>query len=306
MKRQILNNNVLKTLLYYDMFSFPLNKEELFAFMPTNSLSRDEFNSYVEEFLQDEATRFAEQDGYFYVKPNSHYIELRKLKKEPTERMWRIARWVTHIVKRFPYVRCIIISGSLSKNNSDKKADLDMMLITEPGRLWVARTMLMLFKKIFLLNSYKFFCINYYITSDHLELEDKNIFTATEVAYVKATYNTELADEFVKANGWIKQYFPNYSFGDSRFTSPGCRPNNRQSLIQKFWELLIPSSFAAKLDKYFMEKTVEHWKHRFAKVDPKDREQMFRSTSSVSKAHPHNMQKLVLTRYSDRLKEFNL
>src|SRR5207253_11478070 len=126
-------------------------------------------------------------------------------KEKHSKKMWRMAAMMTHIIKRFPFVRAVMITGSLSKNSSDKRSDLDFMIITEPKRLWIARTILMLFKKIFLFNSYKYFCLNYYITSDNLEIEEKNIFTATEIAYVKATYNTRLMEDFIKANMWIKQ-----------------------------------------------------------------------------------------------------
>jgi predicted nucleotidyltransferase len=101
--------------------------------------------------------------------------------------MWKLAGIVTHVIKRFPFVRGVFVTGSLSKNSSDSSSDLDFMVITRKGRLWIARTLLMLFKKIFLLNSYKYFCINFLLSEDNLEIEDKNVFTATEVMTVKAT-----------------------------------------------------------------------------------------------------------------------
>jgi hypothetical protein len=76
--------------------------------------------------------------------------------------------------------------------------------------------------------------------------------------------------------------------------------------MQKFFELFFIPSLAVRLDRYLMRKTKLHWLKKYGSVDPKDREMMFRSTETVSKTHPHNMQKLILTRYNDKLKEFDL
>jgi len=306
MEPDLLKNNVLRALLYYDIFNHPLSADELFTFFPENSVSKKEFCSLLEKVASEESCPFASSNGYYYIKPNVQNIELRKQKEDVSRKMWRMAGLVTHVIKRFPYVRCVLVSGSLSKNSSNKASDIDFMIITEQNRLWIARTMLMIFKKIFLLNSYKYFCLNYYITNSHLEIEEKNIFTATEVATVKATYNTHMMRKFVNANMWIKEYFPNYKKFDPMLHTPGCNAHERGSNMQKFIEYFFNGSFGDKLNKKFLKMTIRHWYNRYAHIDRKDRNQMFKSTENISKAHPHNMQMQILNRYSDKLKEYNL
>ena len=89
----------------------------------------------------------------------------------------RNARLIFH----FPFTRAIMISGSLSKNYADEASDVDYFIIVKPGRLWIARTLLIIYKRIFLMNSKKYFCVNYFIDEDHLEIEEKNLFTAVEL-----------------------------------------------------------------------------------------------------------------------------
>jgi hypothetical protein len=269
-------------------------------------MTQEEFSLYLSKFSNSESNPFAEQEGFYYVKPNSEYIKRRQEKEQVSRKMWRMVGLMTHVIKRFPYVRCILVTGSLSKNNSDRSSDLDFMIITQKNRLWVARMLHMLFKKIFLFNSYKYFCLNYYITEDNLEIDEKNIFTATEVAYVKATYNTKLMEDFLKANMWVKQYFPNYVLSDPRYNAPLCKVTNSQSRIQRFFEMLLNGKLGDRLNEKFRQMTIKHWYHRFGHIDKKDHAVMFKSTDKVSKAHPHNMQKKILNRYNDKLKEFNL
>ena len=123
-----------------------------------------------------------------------------KLVKLSAVKFWKIAQFMAHIIKRFPFVRGIFISGSLAKWNVSTQTDIDFFIITKRGRLWLTRSALIAFKKFFLLNSKKFFCLNYFITDDHLEIEDRNIFTAIEIASVKPIFNLELYLKFLEAN----------------------------------------------------------------------------------------------------------
>ena len=305
-KLEILKNNILRTLLYYDIFSHPLKAEEIFTFLPRNSIAKEEVKSLLREFSIDSTSRFAEKEGYYYIKPFEENIAKRILRENYSKKMWKAVSFVTHIIKRFPFVKAVMITGSLSKNSSDQTSDLDFMVITSEGRLWIARTLLMLFKKIFLFNSYKYFCINYFITESHLEIEEKNIFTATEIATIKAAYNSDLMNEFINKNQWINNYFPNYILCDPKLHKSEFKINNRKNYLQKVFELFFSGSFGSKLNERLMRMTIKHWNKKYPNIDETERNHMFKSTINVSKTHPGNMQKKILHMYDDKLKEFNL
>ena len=300
-----LEENIIRTLLYYDIFKHPLNSYEIFSLLPQNSISKSDMLKVLEENLKDKSQIYSKED-YYYIGKNENYIELRKSRESYSKKSWKLARAVTHIIKRFPFVRAVFVTGSLSKNSSMPDSDLDFMVVAQSKRLWICRTLLMLFKKIFLLNSYKYFCINFYISEDSLEIEEKNIFTATEIIHIKSTFNSELMKKFLESNPWIKDYFPNYKTGDPYFNSSGFKVNNRKSYLQKLLELFFKGKTGDRLDKYFREKTVDHWRKKYSHLDNKEREHMFKSTMNVSKTHPGNMQKVILNNYKERLKNFNL
>lgn len=301
-----LKKSILKTLLYYDIFAHPLRPEEIYAFLPRNSISLDVVKQYLRELTCTEGTPFGEKDGYYYIKPSIENISSRLKKEEYSKKMWKRAQLVTHLIKRFPFVRAVMITGSLSKNSSDGSSDLDFMVITKSGRLWISRTLLMLFKKLFLFNSYKYFCINYFVTEDSLEIEDKNIFSATEVATVKFMYNSGLLARFLEANNWIRSYFPNYVLCDPMLHAPGCRINDSTSIIQRMLELPFAGWIGNRLNTMLMQNTIKHWNRRYAHVPEAERNHMFRSTPGVSKTHPGNMQKRILGMYDQKLAEFDL
>ena len=117
---------------------------------------------------------------------------------------------VSRKIAKFPYVKGVCLSGALSKGFYDDDGDFDFFIITKPNRLWIARTILVLYKKIFLLNSKKYFCVNYFISTDKLEISEQNLFTATEIATLIPLYGTDTFKEFLEAkNPWAAPYFPN-------------------------------------------------------------------------------------------------
>ncbi len=305
MENNTLKKSVLKTLLYYDIFSHPLSGDEIYTFLPQNTVTKDEVKHFLRESSKN-GSEYAEMSGYYYVKPNAEYVASRINKEAYSKRMWKTTYLMTHIIKRFPFVRCVMVTGTLSKNSSDKTSDLDFMIITAPNRLWVSRTLLMLFKKIFLLGSKKYFCLNYFITENNLEIAERNIFTATEIATIKSTYNDGMMRAFIEKNKWIKNFFPNYIINDASLHTAGCKVNNRRSILQKVYELFFTGNLGDKLDEIFRQKTIKHWQRKFPELDEAERNARLKSTPTVSKAHPGSVQKKILNLYTEKLSKFNL
>lgn len=301
-----LERNILRVLLYFDIFSHPLKPEELYIFLPQNSITLSEFIKQLNIIADDKESQINQKDGYYFSGDNYHYSSIRNYRESFSRKHWKMARVMTHIIKRFPFVRAVFITGSLSKNSSSKASDIDFMIITQKDRLWVARTMLMSFKKLFLFNKYKYFCINYSITENHLEVEDKNIYTAIEIVTSKATFNSILLNKFINSNLWLNNFLPNYSYNSSTLHTTDFIPNNRASFLQRVAELCFPVSLTNKLDKALQIKTHEYWKKKHNNLPELDREQMFRTKEGVSKVHPGNMQHKILGTYNNKLKEFNL
>ena len=83
---------------------------------------------------------------------------------------------------QFPFVRGVFISGSLSKRCAAEKEDVDYFIVTSANRLWIARTIMHLYKKLtYLRGRQDRYCMNYFIDEEALEIKEKNIFTAVEM-----------------------------------------------------------------------------------------------------------------------------
>jgi len=203
------------------------------------------------------------------------------------------------VIARFPFVRAIAISGSLSKFYASEEPDIDYFIITKPNRLWVARTILIAFKKVFLLNSYKYFCLNYFIVQDNLEIEEKNLFTATEITTMMPVFGKNINNHFFEKNQWISAFYPNFNVDDLK----GIPVNNTKS-PKRIIEFFLGGKFGNAMDNYFMNITINHWTKKYRQgQDDNEFNLSFKSGKNVSKHHPQNFQKKVLNRFKHKVKE---
>lgn len=293
---------VLKTLLYFSIFKYPLTIEELFIF--SDIASKKEMNTQL-NFLLEKGIIFKFER--FYTDSNDMSLIKRRLEGNlMAEQIMPKAKKVAKLISKFPYVESVNISGSLSKGFYDKDGDIDFFIITKPNRLWVSRTFLILYKKILLLNSRKYFCVNYFISSNQLEISEKNRFTATELLTLIPLYGKNVFNSFIKENKWHNLYFPNAK-------------DHNLSLIKetnKVWiTIAIEAVFNTKIgnftDTFLRKMTLSKWKSKFSNtIKGNDFNIAMKSTKNVSKHHPQNFQKKVIDKlnqdYEKIEKQYNL
>lgn len=241
-----------------------------------------------------------EKDGYYSPREGVARLVSKRIDGEKTahkaqDKAYKRAKFIG----KFPYVKAAYISGSMSKGVMHENGDVDFFIITEPGRLWIARTLLILYKKIFLLNSHKYFCVNYFIDSGNLEIEEKNLFTATEAATLKPVYDSGLYQDFYKANSWVKDFLPNQTEQKVIYNGNTRRP------MAKVVERVLNNSLGDKLDALFMATTLKLWKTQFKDLGDANFELALKTRKYVSKHHPQNFQSRVLAALDEKLKAFD-
>ena len=150
MHSRILSESIVRTLAYYDLFDYPLTPEEIYRNLPTNHVNLTEIESELHS-LSTKSIIF--RLGAFFSLQNNLSLETRRLKGNLLAKKYKsIAIQKAKLIARFPFVQGVMISGSLSKGYADDQSDIDFFIITKPGRLWIARTLLVLYKRIFLFN----------------------------------------------------------------------------------------------------------------------------------------------------------
>jgi hypothetical protein len=294
-----LDQHIIRTLIYYDIFSYPLKAKEIYRFLGTSCRSEQEvataLNGLVE---QGYLFRFGEFYSLYAQEAN---IAKRINGNKEAERFKPIAQQRAFFVSKFPFIRSVLGSGSFSKDYMDEGSDLDFFIITAPNRLWIARGLLALYKRIFLQNSHKFFCANYFVDTDHLEIEEKNLFTATELATVVPLYGVDDYHALQQKNvTWLTSYFPNFR---PRHTEGV--PQFRLSFGKMLMEKLIDLFFGNVVERLIMQMALRRWGRLYRKkYEPHDFKIAFKTKKYVSKNHPRNFQKKVMELYLQKIEMF--
>lgn len=289
-----LADSILQTLLYYDLFSYPLTAEEVYRHLRTNHTTEKEVHSELEALREKSIVYHVEG---FYSLQNSTSIGLRRVKGNTmAKEQMMIACQRAKIIFAFPFVRSVMISGSLSKGYADVDSDIDFFVITRSGRLWIARMLLVIFKRLFLLNSHKYFCVNYFISEDHLKLEERNLYTATELVTLIPMEGKQIHWQLLRENDWVRSYFPNLKFPEL----PGS--DSQDSLFKQATERFLGWLAPDLLDQFFMKLTWRRWKKHYGQTyDPVEFRKAFRTSRGISKNHPQNYQKRVVHQYETKL-----
>jgi len=296
-----LRPSILKVLAYFDLFNYPLSLEEIQFFLDREThgpcLAKELDSLIVQKHLF--------KSGRFYSLKNDPQLALRRIKgNQHADQLLLIADKISRFLYQFPYVRGIGISGSLSKHFADEDADIDYFVITKRNRLWIARTMMHLYKKwSFLRGHQHWYCMNYFIDEEALEIEEKNIFTATELITLLPVCGNGGLVRFFDANNWVTSFLPHYK--DRPSTTP---PNPPAGFWKRTLEKVLNGRTGDRLDDFFCRLTSSRWnkKEKRGALDGKGQRMSLRTGKHFSRPNPGMLQKRILDAYADKLKGLGL
>ena len=246
--------SILKVITYFNVFNYPVRKEEIISFLDAE-YSIQEINEALDYLLEKEI--IFQFEDYYSLQNNYAWITRRKEGNEKAIGQLSIAGKVAGLLAKFPYVRGVAVSGSLSKHFADENADIDFFIITAKNRLWVARTIMHLFKKLtFLTGRQHWYCMNYYVDETALEIKEKNIYTATEIVTALPMHGEEVFRDFFSANTWIKNFFPHYVSEKN-----DCKKISKE-IFKTTGEYLLNNKLGDWLDNFFMKITARRWQKK--------------------------------------------
>lgn len=289
----LLGSAVIKTLLYHDIFKYPLTSEEIYR-----KISIETNRKELEATLNILVTKglIKKKENFYFVNEDDNLPEKRRKENKLAQKYLRYAKWIGKFISFFPFVRGVYLSGSISKQVMNKDSDIDFFIITSKDRLWVCRMLLVLFKKIFLLNFKKFFCLNYFIDENNLEIKDKDLFTAMEIVTLIPVYGNDIYRKFLIENEWVYLYFPNFSPSFNGFFA--------SISFKKMVELMLVGSLGNFLENKTKEITINHWNKKFKKRDIDQTRTPYTVDDGVCGIHPNNLRFKILDLYQAKIFDF--
>ncbi len=288
---------VLSAICYSDVFNFPLTKAEIHANSKFEG-NDEELETIIQQLIQINHIKCV-NEFYLLIAANNSIIEHRKKREAYFATSHHLVKKYSRFISKFPFVQGVYLSGSYSKAQMSEGDDIDYFIITKANRLWLCRSLLRGYKKFFLRKSARYFCMNYFLDEQHLEVPDKNIFVANEVKTLVPAYNFELYKQFQAANEWSNSFLPNKPLYDKALL------NDKEHFpIKRFFELTLNEKLGNWLEKklfVFMEK---RRKRKFQSFTKEEFELNMRTQKNAEKHHPAGTQTRVLKAYEEQMKQF--
>jgi Nucleotidyltransferase domain len=292
--------SILKTLVYFDIFHYPLTKGEIQQFLPIR-INDSKLETTLNNLSADKIIFL--HNSFYSLQDNPLYGYRRQQGNARAEALLPRAYKAGRFLYEFPFVRSIAISGSLSKNFADENADIDFFIITKANRLWIARTLMHLFKKLtFLTGRQHFYCMNYYVDEKALLLDDQNIFAAIELKTLLPVCGTPVIKKLFSRNKWADEWLPSCTFREP----PGKDPHDGffKKSLEKFADIL----WADRFDDWLMKKTASRWKRKKenGKQNKKGLVMGLITGKHFARSNPGAFQEKVLSLYRQKLNSFHI
>jgi alpha-1,3-rhamnosyl/mannosyltransferase len=203
---------VLRTLIYADLFDYPLLKEEVHLGLLECEAPAEEVAAALENLRRlDLIERTGEPtvSAWWHLTGHRGVVALRDRRRQLTRDLWRRHAWLLRLICRFPFVKGVAISGAGAFENCTTNDDIDLFIIAETRRLWTTYAALVALLKLF--GKRRMICLNYLIGHHHLLISperDRDFFVAHQIAFLRPLKGRGIFQKFFSDNEWIHQYLP--------------------------------------------------------------------------------------------------
>ena len=200
---------ILRTVIYADLFNFPLTRRELHHYLIAEqpfTIGQIEQTLTTSIFLK---TVLELRQEYVICTGRQALIAVRDARERASLALWCPALVYGEWLARLPFVRMVALTGALAvRNASDNDDDLDYVLVTTAGRVWLARAFAILLVRLAKRRGVVV-CPNYVLAESALAQEKRDLFMAHEVAQMVPIYGARLYEAMRAANEWVDNSLPN-------------------------------------------------------------------------------------------------
>jgi hypothetical protein len=197
---------ILESVIYSDLFDFPVTLEEIRRWLP-RAVSSEEVAALVESGnLVPRLLSFL--SPYVVLQGREGLIEVRRRRQQSSAALMRKATYYGGLIAGVPCVRMVAITGSLAVANAEADADIDFLVVTAPGRVWLTRALVMSVVRLAGLRGTTV-CPNYILSEAAIELPERDVYTARELLQMVPLAGLPVYEKMLAANSWWREILPN-------------------------------------------------------------------------------------------------
>lgn len=290
-----LPHSILCTLAYSDVFDYPLTASEVHRYLAGKYATLDAVKQALDKMVQ--SRWIARVSEYFTLSDREFIIEIRKRRAEVASRQWIKAAHYGRMLASFPFVRMVAVTGSLAVLNNSNGADMDFMLITQPGRLWTARALAVTFGRLMRPFGHTI-CVNLLISAEALLWPQHDLYSAHEICQMIPIAGMDVYRRLRATNAWTESILPNSVLSAPDLVQVPSRDETTR--IQHLLEFPLRGKHEARLEQWAMKFQMRRLAHR---PGPRDETNF---TAEVCQGNFDQHRKWTLEAYHHRLKNLGI
>lgn len=239
-----MEESIINTLAYFDIFDYPLTFAEIKKF---SNFELDITDDQLHDVI-DSISIIQEANGYYYLIGRQEITIKRSERASISIQKFAKARIIAKILSYVPTIEYIGVSGSLSMNNASHSDDIDLFFVTKRKTLWLSRIIV---NSILLLTRQKRskngksvrdkICPNMFVDVGSLSFSGKrrSLYTAHEIVQLKTLFDKNDTHSLLfYKNKWIQDFFPNLIF--PKVTSLSQRSKKKKIVHSMLHTIVIP------------------------------------------------------------------
>lgn len=269
---------------YFDVFRHPLRVDELSRLV---GLEGADLDAAVRE-----ASRLGvERDGRWVFRlGRGDDRGGRQQRARAAERLWKRARLAAAALARVPFVRGVLVTGSLSKQSASDDGDIDFMLLVAAGRAWTVKSGLHAARRLLPGAARESLCTNYILDEQSLAIPERTMFTAVELATAVPMAGNAACVALLDANAWAHRFVPGLEGSRARAAlAPPIAPSRAlEGRVPAAWE----EHARAAMQRF--------WSWRYRWLQEQDRLKRFKQEPGVATNHLHDHSAWVAREFAAR------
>ena len=234
-----LEQAVAAAVAYSDVFDYAVTLDEVRQALPMAASTAE-----VEDVLTHGGPLsglVARSGGFYTLTGRESLVELRRQRSQASAALMRRARRYGRLIAKLPFVRMVAVTGSLAVDNAAAGDDVDYLIVTARGRVWLARALTMLVVRLARLRGLTL-CPNYLLAEAALPLPERDVYTARELLQMRPVAGRAVHARMIAANAWCRDLLPNWRL-EVEWES------ERRSAVARFGEWLLGGQLGDALER---------------------------------------------------------
>lgn len=297
-----LKDSILKTIAFFDIFSFPLTAEEIeeYLYNYRSPIHIKEIKGTLVAMENVEKIH-----DYYVLKGRGKITDLRKSSKFISEKFWGRVKQYGQYITQVPFVTMVAVCNNLAYDNATELSDIDLFIVIKQGRMWFARLIITLILQFYGVRRYGDkiagrFCLSFFVTTKKLNMEPlllhpEDPYMAYWTKLLMPIYGEKVYRQFMDENcGWLSQkYGLNFSDSAKKHFS-----FSRDSSAKKVLEWMF-SGKIGDLCEWFLKKTFK--KRTLSKSHQLGPQANVIVTDEMLKFHNHDRRKEYLEKWRNNI-----